>query len=109
MYFEIGGEATLDMFIKEMVNKFGKKNCNVNDIEIKLGALDLKGRRINVNMFGEKLTCDMYKLDSNDYKSHFIAFQDSKKEDGSDSDESAKTYELINQTIKQKKITRRNY
>ncbi|PTB97266.1 hypothetical protein C9994_03560 [Marivirga lumbricoides] len=102
MYFEIGAEAELDMFIKEMVKQFGRKNCNVIDHFVKIGDLDLKGKRINVEIIGQKITYDMYKLESNDFKSHFIAFQDSKNEDGLDSKESIETLNIINETIQYK-------
>jgi len=102
MYFEIGAEAELDMFIKEMVKQFGKKNCDVIDHSAQIGDLDLKGKRIIVELLGQKLTYDMYKLESNDFNSHFIAFQDSKNEDGSDSKESIETMNIINTTIKYK-------
>lgn len=44
----------------------------------------------------------MYKLKSDDFKSHFIAFQNSKNEDGSDSKESIETLNIINKTIQYK-------
>lgn len=102
MYFEIDAEAELDMIIKEMVKKFGKKNCVVSDIQSKIGELNLKGQRINIELLGQKLTYDIYKLESNDFKSHFIAFQDSKKDDGTVSDESIEVMNVINKTIRQK-------
>ena len=102
MYFEIGADAELDMFIKEMVKQFGKKNCKIVDQAVQIGNLELKGKRIIVELIGQKLTYDMYKLKSNDFKSHFIAFQDSKNDDGSDSKESIETLGIINKTIKYK-------
>lgn len=102
MYFEIGAAAEVDMLVKEMVKKFGKKNCTVRDKEVKLGELTLKGARINIELIGERLTFDIYKLQSNDFKSHFIAFQDSKNDDGSDSKQGVETMAIINRTIKQR-------
>lgn len=102
MYFEFGAEIELDMLIKEMVKKFGKKNCVVNDIQTQIGDSKLNGKRIIVSLLGQKLTYDMYKLESNDFMSHFLAFQDSKKDDGTDSDESIKTMKILNQSLRQK-------
>jgi hypothetical protein len=102
MYFEIGTKVTLEPFILEMVKKFGRKNCIVTDKQIKLGDIDFIGKRIDINLIGEKLTYGMYLVPCNDYKTHFIAFQDSKNEDGSDSLEGLETIDIINKTIKLK-------
>jgi hypothetical protein len=85
-----------------MVTLFDKENCKVVNKDISLGDLNLKGKRINVDLIGIKLTYDMYKLETDDFKSHFIAFQDSKNEDGSDSIEGLETIKLINETIEVK-------
>jgi len=107
-YFKLSSEVELDMLIKEIVIKFGKKNCTVNKKTSKIGNTSLEGKRINVELLGQKLTYDMYKVKSNDGSSHFISFQDSKNDDGSDSLESIETLSLINSTffIKQNKKER---
>ncbi len=102
MYFEFEAEVELDVFIAEMVKQFGKKNCKISDNDTQLGKLSLSGKRINVDIIGAKLTYDMYRLTTNDFKTHFIAFQDSKNDDGSDSQEGTKTIEIINKTIQMK-------
>jgi hypothetical protein len=102
MYFEYDANVELDMFIDEMVALFNKENCNVVEKNIRLGNLTLNGKRINVDLVGVKLTYDMYKLETDDFKSHFIAFQDSKNDDGSDSIEGIETVKLINETIEVK-------
>ena len=96
------------MLIKEIVIKFGKKNCTVNKKTSKIGNITHEGKRINVELLGQKLTYDMYKVKSNDGSSHFLSFQDSKNDDGSDSLESIETLSLINSTffIKQNKQER---
>lgn len=101
-YFEFGVPVELDEFIKDMVKKFGKKNCTVSNKYMKLGEIELFGKRIFVTMIGQKLTYDMYKINTKDNNTHFIAFQDSKNDDGSDSVESLETMEIINKTIKKK-------
>lgn len=102
MYFEYAVDIELDLFIDEMEGQFGKENCKVIKKTIQLGDLTLKGKRINVDLVGVKLTYDMYKLETNDSKTHFIAFQDSKNDDGSDSIEGIETIKLIDQTIKER-------
>ena len=107
-YFKLNSDVELDMLIKEIVLKFGKKNCTIHKKTSKFGTTTLEGKRINVELLGQKLTYDMYKIKSNDSNSHFISFQDSKNDNGSDSLESIETLSLINSTflIKQKKIDR---
>ena len=107
-YFKLSSEVELDMLIKEIVIKFGKKNCTVNKKTSKIGNITHEGKRINVELLGQKLTYDMYKVKSNDGSSHFLSFQDSKNDDGSDSLESIETLSLINSTffIKQNKQER---
>lgn len=102
MYFEIGAEAELDMFIAEIVQQFSKENCQVTNHAITLGDLHLKGKRIDINLAGQRLTYDLYKLNTNDFKSHFIGFQDIKNEDGSASEEGRVTMDIISNTIRMK-------
>ncbi|MGB1307957.1 MAG: hypothetical protein ACPG6B_03535 [Oceanihabitans sp.] len=102
MYFEYTEKIALDLFINQMVNQFGKENCNVVDKKIQLGNQTLIGKRINVDIVGVKLTYDMYKIEASDNNTHFISFQDSKNDDGSDSQEGINTLELINKTFKVK-------
>lgn len=107
-YFKLSSDVELDMLIKEIVLKFGKKNCTINKKTSKIGNTTLEGKRINVELLGQKLTYDMYKVKSEDSSSHFISFQDSKNDDGGESTESIETLALINSTflIKQKKQDR---
>ena len=98
-YYEFDATVAIDEFITERVKKFGKKNCSISDKQIKLGDIELAGKRINITLIGQKLTYDMYLIKTNDNKTHLISFQDSKKDDGSDSDEAIRTILLINKTI----------
>ena len=72
-YFQLAAEAELETFMEEMVNLYGKKNCDVVDHSLKIGELDLKGKRIIIQLVGQKLTYDMYKLESSDFTSYFIS------------------------------------
>ncbi len=100
MYFEYDVKVELDMFIDQMVSQFGKENCEVVDKRISLGGHSLQGKRINVSLVGVKITYDMFEFESADFKTHLISFQDSKKDDGSDSSEGIATLKLIDQTLK---------
>ena len=102
MYFEIDAKTELDDFVNEMVNQFGKKNCKVEKTQINIGGKNLIGKRINVSLVGQNLTLDFLEIKISDFKSRFIAFQDSKNEDGSSSSESMKTIKMIDQTIEYK-------
>jgi hypothetical protein len=102
MYMELGVEVGLDPFVKEMADKFGKKNCKISDKKVKLGDMDLTGKRIDVSLVGQRLSYDIFRITTGDYKTHFIAFQDLKAEDGSDSTESVETMAIVNKTIKLK-------
>jgi hypothetical protein len=101
-YFEFGVEVDMNSFVNELVKKFGKKNCTVVDKNVKLGGVELSGKRLNIKLLGERLTYDIYRLPTNDYKTHFLSFQDSKNADGSDSGESVETMDVINKTLKLK-------
>lgn len=99
-YYQFEENVTLDSFINELVSYFKKENCEIVHSEIMLGKNIWNGKRIIVNLLGQKLTYDLYKLDSKDSKTHFLGFQDSKNEDGSDSIEKIETLRLISNTIK---------
>ena len=100
MYFVFEMPVEADVFIKEMVDKFGKKNCTLSDRRTRLGNIDLAGKRINITLVGVKLTYDLFALKTNDGKTHFIAFQDTKGDDWSESQEGIETLGVLNRTIK---------
>lgn len=102
MYFEIDGEAGLDMFVDEMVKQFGKQNCKLKNTTMILGDQKLQGKRIDISLIGQRLTLDFMEIKLNDFKSHFIAFQDTLDEYGQPTDESKATLELIDGTIRYK-------
>jgi hypothetical protein len=102
MYFIFDIKVERDAFIKEMVDKFGKKNCTLSDRRTKLGTIDLSGKRINIALAGVKITYDIFSLNTDDGKTHYIAFQDTKGDDGSESQEGLETLDVLNKTIKLK-------
>ncbi len=76
LIFEMDVETTLTSLVNEMVKKFGKKNCSVEDFEKELGNKLCKGKQLIVTMAGQKLIMECYEVVLNDYKSRFIYFQD---------------------------------
>jgi hypothetical protein len=103
MYFVFEMPIEADVFVKEMVDKFGKKNCTLSDRRTRLGDIDLAGKRINITLVGVKLTYDLFALRTSDGKTHYLAFQDTKGDDGSESQEGLATLDVLNKTIKLKK------
>lgn len=99
MYFEIDAETELDDFINEMVNLFGKENCSVEKTDLQLGEKKLNGKRINITLVGQHLTFDLLEIKMSDFKSRFIAFQDSLDDDKTASKESAETLNMIHKSI----------
>jgi hypothetical protein len=100
MYFVIDVQASTDVFVKEMIDKFGKKNCSISDRRTRLGNIDLSGKRLNVTLVGVKLTYDIFSLNTTDGKTHYLAFQDTKGDDGSESQEALETLDVLNKTIR---------
>ena len=100
MYFVLDVQVGIDVFIKEMVDKFGKKNCTLSDRRTRLGNIDLTGKRINISLVGVKLSYDVFDVKTNDGKTHYLAFQDTKDDDGSESAEGLETLDILNKTLK---------
>ena len=103
MYFEISEENTLDSFVDEISGRFGKSNCKIEQKTLQLGKRELNGKRINVNLMGEKLTLDLLEIKMKDGQTRIIAFQDSNDDYGNPTDEGKETIELISETISYKK------
>ena len=100
MLFEIGVKTTLDVFVDEMVGQFGKQNCTTERTSKILGGKNLKGKKINVNIVGQKLIIDFLEIPSTEDKSLFIALQDVLDDNGSATQESRKTLKIVNESIK---------
>jgi len=103
MYFEMSEENTLDSFVDEISGRFGKQNCKIEGKTTQLGSRKLKGKRINVNLMGEKLTIDLLEIKMKDGQTRIIALQDSNDNYGNATDESKDTVEMIHKTITYKK------
>ena len=100
MLFEIGVKSSMDVFVDEMVGQFGRQNCTTEQTSKTLGGKNLSGKRINVNIVGQKLIIDFLEIPNSEGKSRFIALQDVLDEDGSPTAESIKTLKVIDQSIK---------
>lgn len=103
MYFELSKDNTLNSFVEEIAGRFGRSNCTIEKKSIKLGAKTLKGKRINVNLMGERLTLDLLEITMSDDTRRIIAFQDSLDEYGAATDEGEETINTIHKTIRYKK------
>ena len=100
MYFEFVVKVQLDDIVKQVVTKFGENNCILEDYQQNLGDKKLSGKRVRISLAGQKLTMDFLESKLDDLKTRIIVFQDSKKDDGSSSDEREATLKLIDSTIK---------
>lgn len=98
LVFEIDVETTLMSLINEMVKKFGKKNCVIEDFQKELGHKVRDGKKLFVSLVGQKLVLECYEIKLNDFKSRFIYFQDNINE-GKHSTEYEKGVTLIESTI----------
>ena len=68
-------------------------------LQIQLGNKTLSGTRINITLVGQLLSLEFFEIQLNDYKTRFIAFQDSKDEEGNNSKELADTIKMVHETI----------
>jgi hypothetical protein len=99
MLFEFSGKTDVADFTREMVKKFGRKNCTVSPKTIRLGQTEINGTRIHVALLGSRLTFDLFPLSVAPEKGHIIAFQDTKSDGNEDSSEGIDTLDLICRTI----------
>jgi hypothetical protein len=99
MVFEIDVKTSLDALVEEMVSKFGKQNCRIENFQKELGNKSWNGKKLKVTLAEQTLSLDFYEITLADGKSRFIAFQDSKKENGSSTEEYKKGFITINSTI----------
>ncbi|MBX2845858.1 MAG: hypothetical protein KTR13_06545 [Saprospiraceae bacterium] len=100
VYFEMIIDFELEELVSEIAEGFGRENCTISDFTFTIDDKEHEGKRIRVNLLGEQLTYDMVKLNSQDEKSHFISFQDTKNFNGTDSEESIETMKMIQNTIR---------
>lgn len=99
MYFEFDAYTPLSLFVSDLVDQFGKRNCEVEEKKIHFGEKILYGSRINIDIVGEKLVLDLYEINLSDDKTRFIAFQDSLNEYYKTSDECRATVDMVKNSI----------
>ncbi len=102
LLFELDGASGTQDLAENMIKKFGKKNCKLETASRKLGGQTLEGHQLHVTLVGQKLNIDILKLKSDETKSRFMILQDTPKEDGTDSDESAKAIGIIDMSLNYK-------
>jgi hypothetical protein len=98
--FELDAKIPLNTLTEQMVKKFGKKNCTVEDFNKELGHRLINGKRMHVKLAGAAITIDFYEINSGDAKSRFLSIQDTIKDNGESSDEFNEGFQVINSSIK---------
>jgi hypothetical protein len=98
--FELDGQIPLNTIMESMVEKFGKKNCTVEDFKKEFGHQLTNGKRLHVKLAGINLVIDFYDLVSGDAKSRIISFQDTLMDNGDSSDEFKAAFQMINSSVK---------
>lgn len=98
--FELDAKIPLNTVTEPMAEKFGKKNCAVEDFNKELGHRLINGKRLHVKLAGTAIIIDFYEIISGDGKSRFISFQDTIKDNGDLSDEFNEGFQMINSSIK---------
>jgi hypothetical protein len=98
--FALDAKIPLNTLIEPMVEKFGKKNCTVEDFKKELGHHLTNGKRLHVRLAETNMIIDFYEIKSGDGKSRIMSFQDMVKDNGESSDEFTKGFRMINSSIK---------
>ena len=98
--FEMGVKVKIEAIVEQVISQFGKKNCRVETASKKIGDKMVSGKKINVTLAGQKLVQEYYDLDLSDSKTHILAFQNLKKDDGSMSKDGVEEADLVASTIK---------
>lgn len=76
LVFQMAGKGFLQSLVDEMADKFGKKNCKIENLEKKIGSKLYKGKQLRITLVGESLLYDCYELESNDLFSNYLFIQD---------------------------------
>ncbi len=100
MLFQFDAKTELDDFLDLMISQFGKKNTSTSATSMTLGNRKLEGKRLDVSLVGQRISLDFLEIVQPDGKTRFLALQDTKNEDGSDSAESRDTIKMIAGSVK---------
>lgn len=98
--FELDGQVKVDAIVDNVVKQFGKKNCRVESVSKRIGNRMVTGKRINVTLAGQKLVQEYYDIDLGGSKTNILAFQNTKKDNGSISDDGLSAVELVATSFK---------
>lgn len=99
MLFDVSGQTTIADFVAEIVAQFGEDNSRTEEVTVTLGNRTLKGIKIIVEIVGQHLVIDFFKIGDRPDSATYISFQDTRNEDGSSSTESQETYALLDKTV----------
>jgi hypothetical protein len=97
-YYEFKVPIKLDTWVYKVTKQFGIKNCDKSNIQIRLGNIEFIGKRIEIKFNGQNLIEEIYKVPN--YDQYFIVFLDTKKDDGSSSEEGQEAMKIIDKTLK---------
>ena len=99
--FQMAGKGFLETLVTAICEKFGEKNCKIENFEKKLGPKLCKGKTLRITLVGQTLLYDCYELESSDLFSNYVFIQDS-LDSLQHSTEYEKILEHINSTLKYK-------
>jgi hypothetical protein len=98
--FALDAKIPLNTLIEPMVEKFGKKNCTVEEFKKELGHHLTNGKRLHVRLAETNMIIDFYEIKSGDGKSRIMSFQDTLSDNGDSSDEFKAGFQMISSSIK---------
>ena len=101
MYFVLNGRLTTGAFANNMVDQFGRENCEVQKaLPLKFGNKKLSGTTLNATVVGNKMVTDIYRIPSTGAQTKLLVLQDNLDDSGNRSIEGKSTLQLIKQSSK---------
>ena len=96
-YMIIKGNFSPSDYADSMKTKF--EESIDTDATLSINKNTFEGRKLMVSVLRNPFDMEIYKLKFDGKNTHFLIFQDSKKENGNKSDESALAKEILNKTF----------
>lgn len=96
-YMIIKGNLSANGYADIMNSEIGK--AINSEVQISINKNKFEGRKLLVSVLKNPFAMEIYKLKFDGVNTHFLVFQDSKKENGNDSDESSFVKEILNKTF----------
>ncbi|MFO0914580.1 MAG: hypothetical protein U0795_16600 [Pirellulales bacterium] len=101
MYFVANGRLTTDEFADNLIDQFGRENCQtVKTAPLKFGDKQLTGTTLNVVVAGNKMVVNVYLVPVNETQTRLLVLQDNLDDAGNRSAEGKATLELLSQSAK---------